>query len=182
MGDGSRTPPVVSVVGRKNSGKTSLTVALAGELNRRGHKVMTVKHGHGFGLDEPGKDSWRHRHEGGALRTVVAGPGDFGVVGRWPGEEMPLAELVHRFLWDADIVIAEGYKAGDEPMIEVFRRETHADPLYELPGPASARILAVVTDQPGLRIHVPAFFLGDPGYLHRLADLLERRLMGRPEA
>ena len=59
------TPPILCIVGKKNSGKTTLTVALAAELNRRGRKVMTVKSGHGFRLDEPGRDSWRHRHEGG---------------------------------------------------------------------------------------------------------------------
>jgi molybdopterin-guanine dinucleotide biosynthesis protein B len=56
-------PPVVCIIGRKNSGKTELTVALGAELKRRGYRVMTVKHGHGFQLDQPGKDSWRHRHE-----------------------------------------------------------------------------------------------------------------------
>jgi molybdopterin-guanine dinucleotide biosynthesis protein len=42
----SEHPPIVSVIGRKNSGKTTLVVALAAELKRRGVRVATVKHGH----------------------------------------------------------------------------------------------------------------------------------------
>ena len=87
------SPPVVCIIGRKNAGKTTLTVELAAELNRRGRKVMTLKHGHGFQVDQTGRDSWRHRHEGGAVRTVLAGPRDFAVIGNWPGEELPLSEL-----------------------------------------------------------------------------------------
>ncbi len=167
-------PGVVCIIGRKNSGKTGLTVALAAELNRRGRRVMTVKHGHGFQVDQPGRDSWRHRHEGGAVRTVLAGPGDFAVIGLWPpGGEMPLAELVRRFLWDAEIVLAEGFKSGPEPKIEVFRQEAHPEPLYHPGDPASARTLALVTDRAELEAGVPVFPLHEPGTVPGLADLLE---------
>jgi molybdopterin-guanine dinucleotide biosynthesis protein len=67
--------PVLCIIGKKNAGKTGLTVSLAAEMNRRGWRIMTAKHGHGFQLDHPGKDSWRHRHEGGAVRTVLSGSG-----------------------------------------------------------------------------------------------------------
>ena len=113
---GSDLPPVLAVVGYKNSGKTTLVVRLVSELTRRGHRVMTVKHGHGFELDTEGTDSWRHRHEGGAERVVMAGPEDLAVLGRWGSDgEPPLLELVGRFLRDADIVIAEGFKHSAVP-------------------------------------------------------------------
>jgi len=169
-------PPILCVVGRRNSGKTGLTVALAAELHRRGRRVMTAKHGHGFQVDQPGKDSWRHRHEGAALRTVLAGPRDFAVVGGWPGEEMPLAELVRRFLWDADIVLAEGFKETPEPKIEVFRKSAHDGPLYDPGDPHSGRILAVVTDDAGLDLPIPVFRLGLPELLPELATFVERAL------
>ncbi len=92
---------------------------------------MTAKHGHGFQLDQPGRDSWRHRHEGAAVRTVLASPSDFAVVGNWPGEEMPLSELVDRFLWDADIVLAEGFKTAPEPKVEVFRDAPGSEPFFD---------------------------------------------------
>lgn len=169
-------PPVLAIIGRKNSGKTGLTVALAAELNRRGYRVMTAKHGHGFQLDRPGKDSWRHRHEGGALRTVLAGPGDFAVVGSWPREEMPLAELVRRFLADADVVLAEGFKGSPEPRIEIHRKAAHPTPIFDPGDPASGRTLALVTDDPRLEVSVPLFLLEQEDYLRHLADFLEESL------
>jgi len=173
----SDLPPVVCIIGRKNAGKTELTVGLGGELNRRGYRVMTAKHGHGFQLDHPGRDSWRHRHEGGALRTVLAGPSDIAVVGNWPQEEMPLSELVGRFLWDADIVLAEGFKAAPEPKIEVFRDVSGSDPLFDTDEGWSSTIVALVTDRAGIHLPIPVFDLGDSGYLNDLTDFLERRFL-----
>ena len=34
---------IVSIIGRKDAGKTTLTVALAAEFVRRGRRVMTMK-------------------------------------------------------------------------------------------------------------------------------------------
>jgi len=176
------SPPVVCIVGRKNAGKTSLTVELAAELNRRGRRVMTVKHGHGFQVDQPGRDSWRHRHEGGAVRTVLAGPRDFAVIGNWPGEELPLSELVRRFLADGEIILAEGFKGTPEPKIEIFRGAGSPGPLFDPEDPSSPPILAVVTDRRDFSTSVPLFLLDDPGYVQRLVDLLEEELLGKDEA
>jgi len=169
-------PPVLCIVGRKNSGKTELTVRLGSELNRRGYRVMTVKHGHGFSVDEPGKDSWRHRHEGGAVRTVLSCPSDFAVIGQWPTAEMPLSELVERFLWDADIVLAEGFKAAPEPTIEVFRFAEGGEPFVLTDPAGSPGTIALVTDRTGTDVSVPVFDLGDSGFVGRLVDFLEGRL------
>ena len=57
--------PILSFVGRSNSGKTTLIERVIPELVRAGYKVATVKHaGHGFDLDTEGKDSWRHKQAG----------------------------------------------------------------------------------------------------------------------
>jgi len=170
-------PPILGIIGRKNAGKTELTVTLAGELKRRGHKVMTVKHGHGFHLDHPGRDSWRHRHEGGAARTVVASPTGFGVVGDWPGGEMSLSEIVERFLWDADIVLAEGMKGSPGPKIEVFREGKGTEPLIQGGAAAPRGIIAMVTDRPGTGFSVPTFFTGKEGFLATLADFVEATIL-----
>jgi molybdopterin-guanine dinucleotide biosynthesis protein B len=170
-------PPIVCIVGRKNSGKTEFTVALAAEFKRRGYRVMTAKHGHGFELDHPGKDSWRHRHEGGALRTVMAGPSDFAVLGRWPDEELPLVDLVERFLSDADLVLAEGFKASPFPKIEVFRTEAGGVPWTGSETEMAGTILALVSDGPVPAVPVPVFSLQDPGHLEDFADFLEGRFL-----
>jgi len=176
-------PPVLCIIGRRNSGKTGLTVALAAELNRRGYRIMTVKHGHGFQVDQPGKDSWRHRHEGGAVRTVMASPTGFALVGAWPDGEMALPEMVGRFLWDADIVLAEGFKSLPEPKLEIHRKGTHANPLFDPSDPESVRTLALVTDDPALKLSIPSFLLDEPEMVGGLADFVEEtfQMKGRGE-
>ena len=169
------SPSVVCIIGRKNSGKTELTVALGAELNRRGYRVMTAKHGHGFQMDQPGRDSWRHRHEGAAARTVLAGPAEFAVIGRWPREEMPLSELVDRFLWDADFVLAEGFNTAPEPKVEVFRDLPGSEPLFDSEGEHGSGTIAFVTDRSGLELAIPVFDLNGEDVVARLADFLEHR-------
>src|SRR5207237_3867952 len=75
-GGGVAATRMMSVIGRKNAGKTTLLVALAAELARRKFRVMTIKHGtHPADTDQRGKDSWRHWHEGHAERVLMEGPG-----------------------------------------------------------------------------------------------------------
>ncbi len=174
----STMPPTVCIVGKKKSGKTVTTVGLVRELIRRGHRVMTAKHGHGFGLDHEGKDSWRHRHEGGAHRVVLAGPDQFGVTGAW-GEsgEATLESLVARFLDDADVVVAEGFKTSSSRKIEVYRRAAHDEPLYGFDEGLDEKYLAILTDVPGFQAHVPVLHVENPERYVVLADLVEERLM-----
>ena len=171
------SPPVVCIVGKKNSGKTEVTVRLARELRRRGRRVMTVKHGHSFDLDTPGTDSWRHRHDGGADRVVMASPEGFAVVGRWPEEEMPLDGIVRMYLSDAEIVLAEGYKASGHPKVEVFRSAAHREPVIDPGNPSAESFLAVVTDKPDFQASVPVFGLDDPALAMKLVDLVEEELL-----
>ena len=64
--------PVMGIIGWKNSGKTTLVVALVRELTARGFRVATVKHAHhAFDIDQPGKDSYLHR-EAGAQDVIVS--------------------------------------------------------------------------------------------------------------
>src|SRR5919202_3723437 len=81
-------PPMVAVIGKKNSGKTTTTVRLAAELGRRGHRVMTIKHGsHTFNIDPSTTDTYRHYHEGNVERVAMVAPDKFALVARW-GEEL----------------------------------------------------------------------------------------------
>lgn len=178
-------PPVVSVVGRKNSGKTTLVVALAAELKRRGLRVATLKHGHhAFEFDQPGRDSWRHFHEGGAEATIMLGGDRLALVMRLDGEPDP-AEVVARFYAGAgyDVVLVEGLKHGPFPKVEVFRRALHADadPLMAAADAEAQRLfLAVVTDDPALAVPCPVLPLdpADPGGTHvaAVADLVQRHI------
>ena len=70
---GGRDMRIFGLVGRSGSGKTSLMVGLLPALRRRGFTVSTIKHAHhGFDLDHPGKDLFRHREAGAKEVMLVA--------------------------------------------------------------------------------------------------------------
>src|SRR5512143_812522 len=89
-------PPIVCIVGASDSGKTTFLEKLIPELVRRGHRVGTVKHDvHGFELDTPGKDTWRHARAG-SRAVVISGPGKVAVLLTVEGEASldQVAELI----------------------------------------------------------------------------------------
>src|ERR671922_1595951 len=136
---------LISIIGRKNAGKTTLTVALASELARRGRRVMTIKHSHHpADVDRPGSDSWRHFHEGRAERSLIAAPDLRVLFERSPDDYDPVA-LARRYLGDADVVLVEGFKRAPLPKIEVFRRAVAERPLYDAALPNAGEWVAIVT-------------------------------------
>jgi molybdopterin-guanine dinucleotide biosynthesis protein B len=170
-------PFVLCVIGKKKSGKTTTCVGLIRELARRGHRVMSAKHGHGFELDAEGTDSWRHRHEGGADRVAMAGRDQVAVMGGWDARgEQPLEALVRQYLHDAGIVVAEGFKTSSFPKIEVYRRVAHEEPLYGQDPERDQQYLAILTDVNDFAAHVPVMNLEDDTRFTRLADLIESNL------
>jgi molybdopterin-guanine dinucleotide biosynthesis protein MobB len=172
-----RRPPIVTIIGTKKQGKTTLTVKLAAELHRRGHRVMTMKHGsHTFNIDPSTTDTYRHYHEGQAERVAMVSPDKFALVERWSEERTPEA-IAEQYLSDADIVVAEGFKAAALPKIEIFRRETGKAPLYDPSSEQSRHYLAIATDDPALQAHVPVVSFADPEWLTTLVDLIETKVM-----
>ena len=162
-------PPVISVVGKSGSGKTVFLEKLIAVLNRRGLKIGVIKHDpHGFEIDTPGKDSWRHARAGSAT-VVVSSPERLAIIKRLD-EEMTLDALVSTYLEDVDLVITEGYKTARKKKIEVSRRERSQD----LVSPAQD-LIAIVTDQ-NFDLPVPHFGLDDA---EALADLLEEEVLRR---
>ena len=114
-------PRLISIVGKKNAGKTTLVVALTKELVRRGHRVMTMKHGsHPMEIDQQGRDTWRHMHEGGAERVVMESPGMRVLLAKPTGPLGP-RELAEQFLAEAHFVVVEGFRESDVPKIEIGR-------------------------------------------------------------
>jgi molybdopterin-guanine dinucleotide biosynthesis protein MobB len=171
------SPPVVSIVGKKNSGKTTLTVAVATELKRRGYRVASMKHGHHeFEIDHAGRDSWRHFHEGETEAVLMVSSGKLALVMRLPDGEPDPRELVDRYFagHGYDIVLAEGYKRGPFPKIEIFRSSVHREPLFDRFAPDADSFLALVSDRalPGLG---PSLVLIDEedGHISLVADIIE---------
>ena len=172
-------PPMVAVIGKKHSGKTTVTVRLAAELHRRGHRVMTIKHGsHTFNIDPATTDTYRHYHEGRAERVAMAAPDKFALIVRW-GEELTPEEIAARHMSDADVVVCEGFKRSRLPKIEVFREAAHRAPLYDPADEASRDYVAIVTDASIEDATVPVIRLDTASWLDTLADLVERRIMNR---
>lgn len=145
--------PVVSVVGRSDSGKTTLVEGLIRELTAHGWRVASVKHHiHEVEVDIPGKDSWRHA-KAGSVTTMISSPSQFVTVRR-VDRERTLDELVEA-AGDADILLTEGFKQGGDVRIEVVRR-ARSDELVNDPGV----LFAVVTDAPEIVPEgVPVFAL-----------------------
>jgi len=138
---------ILSIVGRKNSGKTTLAVALSAEYVRRGKRVMTIKHAsHPATVDTPGTDSYRHFHEGRAERVLVASPDLRVLFERAPDDQDPIA-LARRYLDGADIVLVEGFTAHPLPKIEVFRGVAAKQPIFDATSAAAGQWLAIVTDE-----------------------------------
>ena len=137
---------LVSIIGHKNAGKTTLVAALVHEFKRQKRRVGTIKHAsHPVEVDRMGTDSWRHFHEGNADGVVVASPELRVAFERRPDTAGP-EELARRYFADMDIVIVEGFKAAPIPKIEVYRKEVARAPLFDPNAPNAREWLAVVTD------------------------------------
>ncbi len=163
--------PVISIVGKSNSGKTTLMVKIVQELKSRGYRVATIKHSHhSFEIDKEGKDSWLHTRAG-ADAVVVSSQTMTGVMRVTP-RELPLSEIVNTYLTDMDIILAEGYKTLAIPKIEVSRLEISA----ELVCKNDQNLIAVVGDKtPGIKI---PFFPID-GNISSIVDFIVLRLKGQ---
>lgn len=165
-------PRIVSIVGRKNTGKTTLVVALVSEFVRRGRRVMTLKHGHHPAeADRPGSDTWRHFHEGPAERTLIASPELRVLFERTPDDYDPIG-LARRYLAEADLVIAEGFSRAPLPKVEVYRPSVAPTPIYDATAANASDWLAIVTDDPVLRAGCPVLRFGDTAWLSTLASLV----------
>ena len=139
---------VFGVTGWKNAGKTTLVERLVTELVRRGFKVNTIKHGHhDLDVDQPGRDSWRHRAAGAAEVAVVGGH-RYAIMREQ--EEATLAEVLAR-LAPADLVLIEGFKR--EPHLKIEVRSGTGKPM----APNDPKIVAIAADERPLDATLPWF-------------------------
>ena len=132
------------VTGRKNAGKTTLVERLVRELTGRGLTVSTIKHAHHTtDIDQPGRDSHRHREAGAGEVLLVS-------AARWAlmhenrdAPEPSLADLAPK-LGPCDLVLVEGYKGEAHPKLEAYRAVLGKPPLaHENP-----TIRALASDAP----------------------------------
>ena len=151
---GSSVPPIVSVVARSNTGKTTVLEGLLPALKEAGLRVAVVKHHHHTSsFDTPGKDTFRLA-EAGADLVVGVSPVQVATFSRQTGSG-DLDSVIAQHCAGYDLVLTEGYKRGDYPKIEVHRAERSTELLCDF-----GEMLALVTDTDWVT-NVPQFSLDD---------------------
>ena len=155
-------PPIVSIVGRSKSGKTTLIEKLIVELKARGYRVATAKHTHrDMTTPESDKDSDRHLKAGSAASLIID---PHGLMMIQPLQSTAtLQQIAQVFGEDYDLILTEGFKHDDAPKIEVHRKEN------ALPLKGVKKIFAIVTDEP-LDTKTRQFAMDDA---KGIADLIE---------
>lgn len=144
---------VFGVAGWSGSGKTTLIEKLIPRITARGRTVSVIKHTHhGFDLDRPGKDSYRHREAGAAQVLMLSGQ-RWVLMNELRGAPEPSLDEQLRLLAPCDVVLIEGFKAAPVPKVEVYRPENGKPPLW----PDNPTVVAVAAAQPpgGPLPHLP---------------------------
>jgi len=125
------TSPVICIVGKDKSRKTSLMEDLIKELKSRGLRVGALKyHKHGdFEIDIEGKDTWKYA-KAGADTVAISSSAKFAVIKK-VGSEMMIDDIYNKYFSDEDIVLTDGFTMSDKPRIivaeckediEIFKR------------------------------------------------------------
>ena len=160
--------PIISVVGKSDSGKTTLIEKLVPELTRRGYRIATIKHDvHGFDVDREGKDSWRHK-QAGAHTVVISSPQKIALI-RDVEKDLNLDEIRDSLIQDVDLILSEGYKKDVQPKIEVFRKEKYKKLLC-----TKKDNLVAIASNKKFSIGIPCFNLED---MNGLSNFIEKEFL-----
>jgi molybdopterin-guanine dinucleotide biosynthesis adapter protein len=153
---------IIGIAGYSGSGKTTLIEKVIPVLVGEGLRVSLVKHAHHeFDVDQPGKDSYRHRHAG-CTEVLVSSSERWALMHELRGAAEPSLQEQLKVLSPCDLVIVEGYKKEPIPKIEVHRRAGHTPLLH----PDDPHVVAVATDEP-LDTKLPQIDLADPAAVAR---------------
>ena len=163
---------IITIIGRKDAGKTTLAVALSAEFARRKRRVMVIKHAsHPAQMDQPGTDSWRHFNEGKAERVVLACPEQRYILERSRDDLDPVA-LAKRYLDGADIVLVEGFKSAPLPKVEIWRKEVGACPLVNDAGAEVDQWVALLSDDKKVTAPCRPLYTQDTMWMNILVELI----------
>ncbi|OGN97739.1 MAG: molybdopterin-guanine dinucleotide biosynthesis protein B [Chloroflexi bacterium RBG_13_51_36] len=137
----ARTLPIVSIVGRSESGKTLLVEQLIVEFKRRGYKIAALKHSHCevIEVDQPGKDTWKFA-QAGSDAVCISSPRKLALIKR-SDHDLHIDEVLPIIGPEFDLVLVEGFKKSKLPKIEVHRKELGNDLLC-----SPEELSAIVTD------------------------------------
>ena len=144
--------PVISIVAAKsNTGKTTVLCDIISLLKEKGYKVATIKHDvHGFDIDHPGKDTWKHRQAGSDI-VMISSQKQFAYI-ETVEKEYTLDDILKK-VTGVDIVFTEGYKKMDKPKIEILRKGSSETLISK-----EEELLAIVSDiQVSTSTDIPQF-------------------------
>lgn len=142
----------VHIIGRKNSGKTTLIVELVDYLKSQGYRVGTIKHtSHHHELDTPGKDSHRHRQAGAEVVGIISPTlhAVFLPVNPDRPEFTPYESLAPMFA-ECDLVLVEGNSLTTAPRVEIWRETCDT-----LPQSALDHTIHALITQDSVHVSVP---------------------------
>ncbi len=162
---------ILSLVGYSDSGKTTLLVKIVTALKKRGYRIGTIKHDtHGFQIDYPGKDSYKH-FQAGSDATMILSSTKLALVKRLT-QSTSLDRIVRHYFADMDLVLTEGFKHDNKPKIEILRGKHIQTPLC-LP---KDKLIALVTNKPIGKEYdkIPKF---KPDDIKQITDFIERRFL-----
>jgi molybdopterin molybdotransferase len=137
----AKTSPIVSIVGRSESGKTILVEQLIAEFKRRGYKIAALKHSHCgvIEVDQPGKDTWKFA-QAGSDAVCISSPRKLALIKK-SDHDLRIDEVLPIIGPEFDLVLVEGFKKSKLPKIEVHRKELGNDLLC-----SPEELSAIVTD------------------------------------
>ena len=118
--------PIISFVGRHDSGKTTLLTKVVNHFNNQNVKVGVIKHAHHELIIPDTKDSEKLFNAGAAV-VYSNSPNTQIIYSR--SELKALTEIIEAIEKEVDIIILEGYKEEPYPKIEVMREAISQEPL-----------------------------------------------------
>ena len=153
---------IFGFAGWSGSGKTTLIEKLIPRFVGAGLRVALIKHAHhAFDVDQPGKDSYRHRHAG-ASEVLVTSSRRWVLMHELRGAQEPSFEEQVKRLSPCDLVLVEGFKHAPIPKLEVWRAAT-GEPLLH---PNDPHVIAIATDA-GVETRLPRLDLNDDAAVAR---------------
>ena len=148
---------IFGFAGWSGSGKTTLIEKLIPRFVKRGLRVSLIKHAHHtFDIDQPGKDSYRHRHAG-CAEVLISSSRRWALMHELRGATEPDFAALAAHISPCDLLLVEGFKREKLPKLEVYRAEV-GEPLIH---PHDPNIVAVASDA-RVDTRLPQFDLNDP--------------------
>ncbi len=161
---------VFGFAGYSGSGKTTLIERLIPRFTARGLRVSLIKHTHhNFDVDQPGKDSWRHR-QAGAGEVLLTCDSRWVLMHELRGAPEASLEQQLAVLSPCDLVLVEGFKTTPIAKLEIHRPAHGRPPIW----PENSSVVAVASDEK-IACPLPLLDLNDPDAIVQfILDYLDR--------